>query len=358
MRPAIAYIHLDHLRYNYQVLASQADGAYMIAVVKADAYGHGLRWVAPVLWQEGCRYFAVTDAEEGMRLRDILTPQRSANILLLSGIFDEEDARYCVDAQLIPALTHEQQIAWLKAHHFAGGIWIKVNTGMHRLDADSPEKLLQCCDEASIQVIGIMSHLACADTPDHPLNVHQHDHFFTMYQRLLPTAQASLLNSAGLISPTGKHYDYVRTGIALYGSEPVVQKKLGLKPVMQLTGKVIQIHTLNPGDAISYGATFVAERPMQLAIVTLGYADGLPRALSNCGHAYCKGHYYPMVGRVCMDYCQLDCTNTPLAVGDCVEFWGGHLLADDIAMKLDTISYTLFTGVGERVHRQVVVSTQ
>lgn len=350
MRPAIAHINIEHLKHNYRLLRQHAGKAEVMAVVKANAYGHGLDIVAPALFEEGCRHFAVTDAVEGQHLRAILPDADS--ITLLSGIFGQDEAQLARTQGLTPAITRPQQATWLAEEGFTGKIWIKVNTGMQRLGADDPQELLQLCRSKGIGIAGLMSHLACADTPEHPLNRLQADEFEKLHQMLGGGLPASLLNSAGIIALPQAAHEFVRPGIALYGSEPVAVEPLGLKPVMQLTGSVIQVRNIEQGVSLSYGASYTAPKAMQVATISLGYGDGLPRRLSNRGFAVKDDMRYPIVGRVCMDYCLLDCTEQPLMPGDEVEFWGGTELADNVARSLDTISYELFTGVNSRVARR------
>jgi len=145
--------------------------------------------------------------------------------------------------------------------------------------------------------------------------------------------------------------DIVRPGIALYGAEPIPAQPLGLKPVMQVSGAVMQIRAISAGAQVSYGASFKADKAMRIAVVSMGYADGLPRALGNHGHAFFAGQKLAIIGRVCMDYTMVDITNVNIQPGAEVEFWGENILANDVAASTDTISYTLFTGVGARVQR-------
>jgi len=356
-RPAIALINLDHLRHNYRLLAQLATPACIMAVVKANAYGHGLDLVAPALFDAGCRSFAVSDAKEGALLRKLLDTSdkmQTAEVTLLSSIFDAEGAALATTHKLIPAVTNPNQITLLQQARFNGAVWIKVDTGMNRLGADNPEAAIQQCRQAGIRIRGIMSHLACADIPEHPLNRQQAARFEQLRTNIAPELPASLLNSAGMVTMPDQRLDVVRPGLALYGSEPVPGQPLGLKPVMCLTAEVIQIRQIEAGDTISYGASFTAPGRMRIAVVSAGYADGIPRALSNCGHAIHHGDLLPITGRVCMDYTMLNVTDTDIECGDNVEFWGNQLTANSVAAMIDTISYTLFTGVGERVQRVVV----
>ncbi|MDX8395599.1 MAG: alanine racemase [Mariprofundaceae bacterium] len=350
MRPSFAHIHLDHLRYNYRLLTERAGDAAIMAVVKANAYGHGLKDVALTLLDEGCRSFAVTDAEEGRILRNFLQHD-TADIILLSGIFDLPDAELSQEHQLTPVITETKQVQYLQAAEFDGAVWIKIDTGMQRLGTTHPEQLITQCSDANIKVVGIMSHLACADEPDHPLNKIQTDEFSRLYHQLKPES-ASLLNSAGLISLPHATYDFIRPGIALYGVEPVISQPIGLKPVMQLQAQVMQVRDVPAGTEISYGATFVTPNDMNIATVCLGYGDGLPRKLSNQGKAIHNDSVYNIVGRVCMDYCLIDCTEKPLKSGDMIEFWGENIKASDVASQTGTIAYELFTGITPRVQRK------
>jgi len=357
-RPAIATIHLGHLRHNYRILKDKAKNAVVMAVVKANAYGHGLDVIAPALLDESCHSFAVTDAEEGLRLRRILG--RGPDIVILSGIFDADDAVLCSEAILTPVVNELSQINILKNALFAGRVWLKVDTGMRRLGCEDVVRMFAACRGQGIGIAGIMSHLACADIPDHPLNRQQADAFRQYLASLPEPVPASLLNSAGLVTIPEHALDAVRPGIALYGAEPVRNHPLGLQPVMQLTSRIMQLRTVHKGESISYGATFTAPEDMRIAIVALGYADGLPRSLSNCGMAMSvkkkEGDaILPVAGRVCMDYCLLDVSHVSLAIGDRVEFWGAAIPAVEVARQAGTIAYELFTGVGERVMRKAVM---
>ena len=352
-RPAVARINLDALRHNLRTLARRAGPARLMAVVKANAYGHGLDIVAPALMEAGCQVFAVTDAAEGAALRRILG--READIVALSGVFDAEDARWCAEARITPTLTETRQVAMLSAAGFRGEVWLKVDTGMRRLGSPDAAALLNACRKTGLGIAGLMSHLACADAPDHPLNQAQLEAFRAQLDALPERAPGSLLNSAGLASMPEAAMDVVRPGIALYGVEPVSERPLGLQPVMQLTSRIMQVRRIQRGESVSYGATFTARRNMRIAVVALGYADGLPRLLSNRGAAVrlaAPESRLPIVGRVCMDYCLLDVTEADVSAGDEVEFWGPNLPAASVAAQARTIAYELFTGVSARVKRE------
>jgi len=364
-RPAIARIHLGHLRHNYRLLKKRAANAPLMAVVKANAYGHGLNIVASVLFDEGCRCFAVTDADEGLQLRGIFKQGNvnKTNIVLLSGIFDAQDAEIARACELTPVISEKHQLRLLSQAGFHGKVWLKVNSGMNRLGAEDPAALAADCLHANIDIAGVMSHLACADQPKHPLNAEQARRFQEITAIFPENTPKSLLNSAGLIALPDCGFDVVRPGIALYGAEPVRNQALGLQPVMQLSGQIMQLRHVSRGESVSYGGDFIAPRDMCIATVALGYADGLPRSLSNCGHAALAANagdtaILDIVGRVCMDYCLLDVSRaanrTDIAVGTEIEFWGMHMPAVHVAEQSNTIAYELFTGIGKRVRRVAI----
>jgi alanine racemase len=355
-RPAIAHIDLDNLRHNYRLLETRAGQAKVMAIVKANAYGHGLDLVAPALFTAGCRHFGVTDAAEGARLRTLLPDgtDHPAAIYLLSGIFDGEDVHLATENTLIPVIAEQAQVEYLQHAGFSDRVWIKVDTGMGRLGSHAPASLADSCHRHGIRVEGILSHLACADEPEHPLNAMQADQFLAALQTFPEGTRSSLLNSAGMLIRPDLAGDLVRPGIALYGAEPISDWPMSLKPVMRLTGQVMQVRQIPKGYSVSYGASFTAPDTMAVAVVCLGYADGLPRGLSNRGAGIHGEARLPIVGRVCMDYVILDARNAPsIRPGDTIEFWGESLPANEVADSLDTIAYTLFTGVGHRVARKV-----
>jgi len=351
-RPVAAEIILSNLRYNYRLLSQRAATAAVMAVVKANAYGHDLGLISTALASEGCRQFAVTDAEEGCKLRQSIG--KMADIVLLSGVFDAQDAEESVRSDLTPVITTEHQVRLLITAGFDGQVWLKVDTGMQRLGTEDLAHLYRTCRTSGLRIAGVMSHLACADTPGHPCNSQQLKKFRRILSSVPSGTCASLLNSAGLATMPELSFDAVRPGIALYGIEPVNDLKLGLRPVMRLTGSVMQIREIPKGATVSYGATYTADRDMRVAVICLGYADGLPRALSNHGAGVWRGVKIPIAGRICMDYCILDAGSRDIHPGDAVEFWGEKLLASEVADSIGTITYELFTHLGVRVPRVAV----
>jgi len=354
MRGVVAEIDSDALRHNFRLLSQHAGNATVMAVVKANAYGHGLAQIVPTLANEGCQCFAVTDAGEGRVLRGVLQSLHvDAVIVLLAGIADQDDARLAVQHQLSPVLIAASQISLLNKQHFSGKVWLKIDTGMARTGADDPHALRQYAKQCGMHIVGVLSHLACADTPEHPLNGQQIKRF-AHWRGRFPALQASLLNSAGILTMPKQVFDVVRPGIGLYGIEPCQGMRFGFRPVMHLFARVVQTRQINAGESIGYGASFIARQTMTIGIVGAGYGDGIPRALSNRGVLYnSAGEACPIVGRVCMDYCMVDLAGSGVRQGDALSFWNATHLVSTVASDLATIAYELLTGVGSRVHRQI-----
>lgn len=353
MRPAHATIHLDHLAHNYHLMCQIAQHNAVKAVIKANAYGHGLIPVGQTLYHEGCRNFAVTDAEEGLRLRTKM--ETDANIIVLSGLFDQNDALLCQQHQLTPVISEPAQLQYLLDANFIGKAWIKVDTGMRRIGASNLNSFVKQVQNSPVHLAGIMSHLACADTPEHPLNQTQIE-AFKHIQHTTNVAAYSLLNSAGTITFANEVTGSVRPGIALYGVEPIPTRPIGLKPVMQLSSKVLQVRAIQAGESVSYGATWSAKKDMHVAVVALGYADGLPRALSNQGEALHASGKLPLVGRICMDYCLVAASEKQVHAGDEVIFFGfdGAPYVDNVAKQCQSVAYEIFTGISPRVTRRYI----
>ncbi len=355
MRPVRARILLGALRRNYERLVQASSPARVCAVVKANAYGHGLEHIVPALWRAGARLFATTDCEEGLRALRILDEaaqgQAGAEVVVLSGALDDEDAQAAAhERRLVPAVFDEAGLARLARAGFSGKVWIKAETGMHRLGCEDPAQLIQRARALGITPAALFSHMACAGTPCHP---HARAQIAAMQAWKALGLARSLANSAAIALYPEARMDVVRPGIALYGAEPSTHARLDVMPVMRMEAQVIQVRDLRPGDAVSYDASFVAPKPMRVGVVAAGYADGVPRALSNRGCVLWQGKRLAILGRVCMDYTIISASEAPeLRAGDWVCFWGDEALrAEEVALTAGTIAYELFTGVGARVRR-------
>jgi len=366
-RPIIARMDGAALVHNYNTMQELSGDASVMAVIKANGYGHGMIDAATRLWDAGCRSFAVTDADEGVQLRQALHDHSSqaeepteqeegdpteAEIALLSGVFDDAEAAAVVAHRLVPVVHDKEGVARLRRARFNGRLWLKMETGMNRLGADQARQLLDRCFRCRWPVAGLMSQLACADRAEHPLNAQQAERMRSYLNLMGPGLSGSLLNSAGIITMPQAAFDVVRPGIALYGAQPTTQTHCDLQPVMRLEADIMQIHRVDIGSVVSYGGEFVAEKPMRVAIIAAGYGDGVPRRLGSAGGvvAY-KGEQLPIVGHICMDYTIVDVSGVTLKAGETVQFWGDELPVEEVASRCETISYELFTGINARVPR-------
>lgn len=374
-RPTRAEIDLAALGRNLRALAQRARRPAM-AVVKADAYGHGAVQVARAAREAGAPWLGVATAGEGLELR---RAGDAEPILVLGGLYPEEvDEAVAADltpvlhalpgegaaAETDPAAAVVGRLASLgRQRGRPVAVHLKVDTGMHRLGL-LPAELPACLDRlerhgGALRLDGLMSHLAAADDPAETA--------FTRAQRRALDEALALLerrghapthlhvdNSAGLAEPWPRA-TMVRAGIALYGAH--APAGVAVEPVMSLVSAVTGLKDVAAGDTVSYGRAFRATRPSRVAIVPAGYADGLPRQLSSVGWALVRGLRAPIAGRVCMDWTMLDVTDIPATcVGDPV-LWFGRLAgaalpAEEVAALTGTVAYTLFCGVGPRVPRR------
>ena len=325
-------VDLDALAANYWRFGESASGG-SAAVVKANAYGLGVAPVARRLAGEGCRQFFVATDAEGRELRNILPDPETFDIFVFSGAVGGEG--------LIPVVNHAGQIR-------PGPVALHVDTGMHRLGFDD---LDADTVPAGTEVRLLMTHLACADTPNHPLNQEQLARFRTFADRF-PGVPTSIGNSAAILSGVE---GIGRPGIGLYGGNPFTGPHNPMRCVATLEGEVLQVRKTPAGVPVGYGATHVTGRDTVIAVVGIGYADGVPRALSNRGEAAFGKTRAPIIGRVSMDLTLVDVTDLPpVRTGDWIEFFGPGVGVDEVADWAGTISYEVLTGIGNRVSRVYV----
>lgn len=354
-RPATVTIDLDAIAHNYRVAKAQAPEQKTLAVIKANAYGHGATDVAAKLEPEADA-FAVACIEEAVELREagIRKP-----ILLLEGFFSADELDYICRHNIWTAVHNDFQLNAIARADLPVpvNVWLKLDTGMHRLGFFPDEyRIAYQRLEALPQVssITMLSHFTSADDLDSPVTRRQIE-IFDRVRRDCPSP-ASFANSAATMKHPAAHHEWQRPGIILYGSSPFsgdddVQKQL--RPAMTLTSEVIAVHELQPGDAIGYNGTWVCDRPTRVGTVAMGYADGYPRQAKNGTPVLVNGQRTRLIGRVSMDMLTVDLTGLDAGLGSQVEFWGENLLANEVAPWCDTISYTLFTGLTRRVHRKV-----
>jgi alanine racemase len=352
-------IDLDALAANYALFRSMAGAAEAAPVVKANAYGLGVGEVAGRLWAEGARTFFVARLEEGEELRARLGPDRPADIHVLDGATAGSLPRLAA-AGLIPILNSPAQVeaasAWARAH---GPLpcGVHVDTGMNRLGF-RPEEL-QALAEAPDRLGGldirlVMSHLACADAEDHPLNARQEGRF-RKARALFPSARASLAATSGLFLGPAYHHELVRVGVGLYGGGPFAAPHPKIAPVVRLQAPILDVRFVAAGETVGYGAQFEARRAHRVAIVAAGYADGLPRAMAERGRAWFAGEARPLLGRVSMDLMAVDVTGCEAArPGALVELLGPDIPLDEAAAAAGTVAYELLTRLGPRLQRVYV----
>lgn len=355
MRPLVATVDLSAIRHNYAVAKRCAPGRQAFAVVKANAYGHGVREVVSSLHDEADG-FAVACLEEAAEVRAL---HAGARILLLEGCFEPNEYLIAAQLRLDVAVQGTEQAEALLAAQLPGtvNVWMKLDSGMHRLGF-SPEatrawhpRLRQA---VQVGELNLMSHFACADLRGDPLTEDQVESFLGLLD--LDFDQRSLANSAAVLTIPAAHMDWIRPGIMLYGATPfadISAAELGLRPAMSLEARLIAVREVPVGQSVGYGASWVAQRPSRIGTVSCGYADGYPRHAPSGTPVLVGGMRVPLAGRVSMDMLAVDLTDLPAAkVGDSVELWGANLPLDEVAAHAGTIGYELLTKVTARVPRR------
>ncbi|HEY7885508.1 MAG TPA: alanine racemase [Cellvibrionaceae bacterium] len=303
----LLHINLQAVADNWRTLLGQCR-AQVAAVVKADAYGLGAEQVAPALYGAGCRHFFVATKSEGLALRQFIPGDARCFVLGGAARGDEEE---CLRGQLTPVLSSLAAISdWLDAVGSAPCA-IKFDTGMTRLGLPLSEDNLSDYRDAIISAkpVLMMSHLACADEPDHPQNAQQLQRFDRVREQLgadLPATSWSLANSSGIFLGADYHADMVRPGAALYGFNPQLDQPSPVQPVVSLDLPVLQLRRVGVDTTVGYGATTIAPAGSVLAVAAGGYADGVHRLLGNAGYGYCMGQQVPVLGRVSMDTAVFD----------------------------------------------------
>lgn len=350
-RPIQAYIDQNALENNLHV-ARRATKARIMAVIKANGYGHGLLRVAEAL--ASADGFALLDIQDAVRLRDAGYRQ---TILLLEGFFDVSDLELVAQYELTCVIHSHWQIALLDAYPGRGtlDVWLKVNSGMHRLGF-TPDGIAFAMEalrrHEAVREITLMSHFSCADEARGVSGQ------LTLMNDIAAEYRVarSMANSAALLRYPATHGDWVRPGIMLYGASPFVQggtedaQQRGLQPVMTLSSRIIATQDLSVGDEVGYGCQFRADRPMRIGIVACGYADGYPRHAPNGTTVLVEGQKTALLGRVSMDMLSVDLTGLPgVGVGALVTLWGRGLPIEEVAQAAGTISYELMCALTARV---------
>ena len=353
-RSAYALIRLEHLEHNLKILRKFASNSKIISVVKADAYGHGLAKAAQALTQSDA--FAVSCPSEAIELRAarILHP-----ILCLQGFSNEAELKMIADANVQAVIHSDHQIKLLQNHKLNQSIqvWLKIDTGMGRLGfrpEDTRYAYQQLGKIKSISKIRLMTHFANADLLDNDSTQKQLKAFDNITKNF-PGCERSAANSAATLAYSSSLYEWVRSGVALYGVSPfqtnITQPDTSeLKPVMSLRAPLISIKQCKQGDKIGYGSIYTCPQDMRIGVVAIGYADGYPRAISSPVNVSLNGNLAPVIGRVSMDMITIELSHTDASLEDDVELWGDDISVADIANAANTISYELLCGISGRIH--------
>ncbi|RDI45213.1 alanine racemase [Aquicella lusitana] len=356
-RPTFMTIDLSALTHNFERVRDLAPDRFIIAMVKANAYGHGVVSVARAL--PGAAALGVASLEEGIRLREagITKP-----IVLIEGLFYPEELTEAVRHDFTLVVHHLPHVEMLEKAQVVKplSVWLKINTGMHRLGIDpaQTEKIYaRLAAAASVKKpIGLMTHFAEADRADSMATPRQVE-VFNQATAHLPGPR-SLCNSAGIIAWPNAHGDWVRPGLMLYGASPFADKTgldHGLAPVMTLWSRLIAITEVKKGGKVGYGGTWTAPEDMRVGVVGVGYGDGYPQFAQNGTPVLVKGVECPLAGRVSMDMLTVDLRNQPQAsIGDPVVLWGKGLPVERIAQHCNTSAYEILTRMTPRPNIEMI----
>ncbi len=341
------------LRHNLQVIRRLAPKSRVMAVIKANAYGHGLVIAARAL--AAADAFAVARVSEGLALREagIKTP-----IVLLEGVFDRQqlDAAAAADLQLVVHSPEQMELLRAAPAHVQFKVWLKLDSGMNRLGFKGEAFRSAHAQLSSMSIlkgpVNLMTHLGCADTPQRPNTAEQLMVFAAATRNLV--GERSIESSAALLGFPEAQAEWIRPGLLLYGVSPFrgsTGADHDLRPVMTLRTSIIAVKDLIEGDQVGYGGDWTARRPTRLAIAAIGYGDGYPRSASSGTPVLVNGEHAALVGRVSMDMLAIDVTDAQRAakVGDPVVLWGEGLPVEEIAIWAETIPYTLTCGINQRV---------
>ncbi len=352
-RMVSASIDLGALKHNLQKVREWAPRSRVMAVIKANAYGHGLVPVARAL--ESADAFAVARVDEGLTLRDAGIAHRT---VLLEGVFDSSQLEAAAAASFELVVHTEEQLELLRAAPPGASfrVWLKLDTGMNRLGFKGASFAAAHAVLSGLlavrQPVNLFTHFSSADDTDVPTTKAQLQAFGAATATLC--GERSIANSAGLLGFAESQADWVRPGLLLYGASPfpgTLGTDYGLKPVMTLHSRVIAVKHLQPGERVGYGGAWTASRPTLLAVAAVGYGDGYPRSLDSGSPVLVNGERAPLAGRVSMDMIGIDVTGlrTAPTLGDPVTLWGEGLPVEEIAVWADTIPYELLCGISQRV---------
>ncbi|MBF0422245.1 MAG: alanine racemase [Magnetococcales bacterium] len=349
-RKTVMRVDLDALVHNYHVIKKRVGSGVRIApVLKANAYGLGIKKIVRTL--PDLKSVCVASVEEGVELRGI---DADIEIIILSGLCPQA-LKTIHKYRLTPVVFEPTIVANLIKSHYKFNIYIKIDTGMNRLGINRKRKKIihRLRDAKNIRVQGIFSHFSSANDRDDQETLRQ----LHQLQQIVPSEEISIANSAAALSLSDSHCRMVRPGLALFGITPLPERDEEIRPVVRITSRVIQVKRIKKGESVGYSRTFISDGNMRIAVVAMGYADGLSTRMSNRGFFLLRGQRAPIVGRVSMDMTIVDVTMIPDAsVGDKVVIIGRggdlEILAEDVACWSEKSNYEILCNLGTRVQRK------
>jgi alanine racemase len=357
MNPVVAEISRSALKHNFDRVKQLAPNAKVLAMLKANAYGHDAFEVANTLSMADA--FGVARISEALQL---FKAGINKPMVLMEGCFNQQELTAAINHGFEVVIQNQQQLQQLVAAQAKPNsvkVWLKLETGMHRVGVNVEQAAtiitsLKNCSHVHNDIT-VVTHFACADEPDLINNRQQLDKFNQATQGM--NILRSCANSAAIIAQPNSHFDWVRPGLMLFGSSPLsgsVAKEHDLKPAMRLCSQVIAVNHINAGGYVGYGAKWQAQQATNIAVVAMGYGDGYPRHAKNGTPVLINGQRLPMVGRVSMDMLTVDIGDAEVSIGDPVILWGPELPAEEVARHAETISYELFCNVASRVQKVFV----
>ena len=347
---AILEVSLKNLAYNYNKLSSIANQSVCAATIKADAYGIGVIKAFETLYKNKCRHFFVATTEEALEIRK---KKSLANVYVLNGLEGNELSTFN-SYNIIPIINDKEEYKLINQHikkYKKLKFGVHIDTGLNRLGIDVNDFLKLTSDQNKIHIL--LSHLSSADEGKNNYNIFQNKKFKAAINLKIKAKFNSLSNSMGIILGDNFHHDLVRPGISLYGGHYNTKMKKIIKPVISLKGKVLQIKTISKNEFVGYNQTYKTNKKIRVAVLGIGYADGISRVLSNKGNVYFKKNTFKIVGRVSMDSITVDISKNSksLKVGDYMEIINHLNGIDKIASQCNTICHEILTSISKRVKR-------
>lgn len=351
-RSAYSTIRLNHLQHNLQTIRNTAANSKLMAVIKADAYGHGMLRVAEAL--KDADAYAVACVNEGLLLREA---NLTLPIVCLQGFQNIDELKHASQQgiELVVHSDHQLRLLETTALTSSVDVWLKLDTGMGRLGIDPSEAakyVTALQNMPNVNQVRLMTHFANADSQN-DIDVQRQLDTFQSSTQSYTQLERSCANSAAVLNYPQSHLDWVRPGLVLYGVSPFEDGKArNLKPVMSLHAPLISIRNHHKNDTIGYGSTYTCPEDMRIGIVAAGYGDGYPRSLSQTTNVYLNGQQAPIVGRVSMDMITIDLREIEADTGDQVELWGEHIDVGHVARSANTLSYEPLCAMSGRIDRR------